>query len=60
MQNVFIDTHDIRFPRLAFFTLCEVQAGTELRLNYNYVIDSIPNRVMYCECKSKNCRGRLL
>lgn len=60
MQNVFIDTHDIRFPTLAFFTMRNVQAGTELRFDYNYNVGSIPTRVMYCKCRTKKCRGRLL
>lgn len=28
VQMVFIDTHDIRLPAIAFFTSCDVEAGT--------------------------------
>jgi hypothetical protein len=30
VQNVFVDTHDLRFPWIALFTLKQVKAGTEL------------------------------
>lgn len=60
LQNVFIDTHDLRFPRLALFTSQPVAAGTEMRWDYNYIVDSVPNRQIKCECGAKLCRGRLL
>ncbi|XP_037875090.1 uncharacterized protein LOC101742950 isoform X2 [Bombyx mori] len=60
VQNVFVDTHDPRFPWVAFFALCHVRAGTELTWNYNYDVGSVPGKVLYCHCGAPNCRGRLL
>merc|ERR1712107_449641 len=41
VQNLFVDSHDLRFPTIAFFTLKYVPAGVELCWNYNYVVDSV-------------------
>lgn len=60
LQVVFVDTHDLRFPWIALFALDSIKAGTEMTWNYNYAIDSIPGRVLYCKCGSKHCVGRLL
>nr|XP_009859807.1 histone-lysine N-methyltransferase SETDB1-like isoform X3 [Ciona intestinalis] len=60
VQNVFIDTHDLRFPWVAFFTNSMVRAGTELTWDYNYEIGSVSGRVIYCYCGSTKCRKRLL
>jgi histone-lysine N-methyltransferase SETDB1 len=59
-QNVFTDTHDMRFPIIAFFALRTIYALEEISWDYNYEIGSVPDRKMYCHCKSSNCRGRLL
>ncbi|KAB0791507.1 hypothetical protein PPYR_03307 [Photinus pyralis] len=60
VQNVFVDTHDLRFPWVAFFALTYIRAGTELTWNYNYDVGSVPGKVLYCYCASQECRGRLL
>ncbi|CAB3257516.1 unnamed protein product [Arctia plantaginis] len=60
VQNVFVDTHDPRFPWVAFFALSHVRAGTELTWNYNYDVGSVPGKILYCYCEAPNCRGRLL
>ncbi|XP_044737579.1 histone-lysine N-methyltransferase eggless isoform X2 [Chrysoperla carnea] len=60
VQNVFVDTHDLRFPWVAFFAMSHVRAGVELTWNYNYDVGSVPGKVMYCHCGSEECRGRLL
>ncbi|XP_047542630.1 histone-lysine N-methyltransferase SETDB1-B isoform X2 [Vanessa atalanta] len=60
VQNVFVDTHDPRFPWVAFFALSHIRAGTELTWNYNYDVGSVPGKVLYCHCGASNCRGRLL
>ncbi|XP_060533636.1 histone-lysine N-methyltransferase eggless isoform X2 [Cylas formicarius] len=60
VQNVFVDTHDLRFPWVAFFSSQFIRAGTELTWNYNYDIGSVPGRVLYCHCASLECKGRLL
>lgn len=60
VQNVFVDTHDLRFPWVAFFAMTYIRSGTELTWNYNYDVGSVPNKVLYCECGADTCRGRLL
>lgn len=60
VQNVFVDTHDLRFPWVAFFALQYVRAGTELTWDYNYEVGSVAGKVLYCYCGSSECRGRLL
>ncbi|GLV36651.1 eggless [Carabus blaptoides fortunei] len=60
VQNVFVDTHDLRFPWVAFFAMNYIRAGTELTWNYNYDVGSVPNKVIFCHCGSPECRGRLL
>ncbi|XP_050301921.1 histone-lysine N-methyltransferase eggless-like isoform X2 [Anthonomus grandis grandis] len=60
VQNVFVDTQDLRFPWVAFFSSQFIRAGTELTWNYNYDIGSVPGRVLYCHCSSTECKGRLL
>ncbi|XP_064480730.1 histone-lysine N-methyltransferase SETDB1-like isoform X3 [Ornithodoros turicata] len=60
VQNVFVDTHDLRFPWVAFFAARYIRAGVELTWDYNYDIGSVPGRIMYCHCGSEDCRGRLI
>ncbi|XP_060857664.1 histone-lysine N-methyltransferase eggless-like [Metopolophium dirhodum] len=60
VQNVFIDTHDLRFPWVSYFALSNIPAGTELAWDYNYMIGSVKNKRLMCHCGSKNCKGRLL
>lgn len=60
VQNVFVDTHDLRFPWVAFFASSHIRAGTELTWNYNYDVGSVPGKVLFCQCGAVNCRGRLL
>ena len=78
VQNVFVDTHDLRFPWVAFFTnqlasLCyirvvfypvifirNIKALTELTWDYNYEVDSVPDKELPCYCGATNCRKRLI
>jgi len=60
IQNVFIDTHDLRFPWVAYFALSNIPAGTELGWDYNYIVGSVKNKRLMCHCGSKKCKGRLL
>lgn len=60
VQNVFVDTHDLRFPWVTFFAGRHIPAGSELTWDYNYDVGSVKNTVKYCYCKAPNCRGRLL
>ncbi|KAI5636816.1 SET domain-containing protein [Phthorimaea operculella] len=54
VQNVFVDTHDPRFPWVAFFALSHIRAGTELTWNYNYDVGSVPGKALYCYCGAPN------
>ncbi|XP_077994206.1 histone-lysine N-methyltransferase SETDB1-like [Glandiceps talaboti] len=60
VQNVFVDTHDLRFPWVAFFAQQFIRAGSELTWDYNYEVGSVPGKVLQCYCGSTECRGRLL
>ncbi|XP_052801896.1 histone-lysine N-methyltransferase SETDB1-like isoform X2 [Mya arenaria] len=60
VQNVFVDTHDLRFPWIAFFAGQYISAGSELTWDYNYEVGSVHGKVLYCYCGSAECRGRLL
>lgn len=60
VQNVFVDTHDLRFPWVAFFALQYIKAGAELTWDYNYDVGSVPDKQIICQCGSLECRGRLL
>ncbi|XP_055899559.1 histone-lysine N-methyltransferase SETDB1-like isoform X2 [Biomphalaria glabrata] len=60
VQNIFVDTHDLRFPWVAFFAGQYIRAGTELTWDYNYEVGSVPDKILYCYCGSATCRGRLL
>merc|ERR1712013_792980 len=54
VQNVFVDTHDLRFPWLAFYTSTFVRAGQELCWDYGYEVGSIADKEIYCSCGSFN------
>ncbi|KAI0988841.1 hypothetical protein GJ496_006696 [Pomphorhynchus laevis] len=60
VQNVLINTYDMRFPLIAFFTNRLVKSGEELSWDYQYDVDSVPGREILCKCDSSQCRGRLL
>uniref|UniRef100_A0A8D0KZ29 SET domain bifurcated histone lysine methyltransferase 1 n=1 Tax=Strix occidentalis caurina TaxID=311401 RepID=A0A8D0KZ29_STROC len=60
VQNVFVDTHDLRFPWVAFFASKRIRAGTELTWDYNYEVGSVEGKELLCCCGAVECRGRLL
>merc|ERR1712203_433165 len=60
VQNCFVDTHDLRFPWVAFFASVHIPAGEELCWDYQYIVDQVKGKEIYCQCNSDNCRGRLL
>ncbi|CAL8106758.1 unnamed protein product [Calicophoron daubneyi] len=60
VQNVFIESHDPRFPEVAFFTKRNIEAGEEMTWDYGYTVDAVPFKVLYCYCGEPNCRIRLL
>merc|ERR1719505_257303 len=60
VQNVFVDTHDLRFPWVSFFTQTNIPALTELTWDYSYEVGSVKDKVLTCHCGAAECRGRLL
>ena len=60
VQNCFVDTHDLRFPWVSFFALSHITAGEELCWDYNYQVDQVQGKEIYCQCGAESCRGRLL
>jgi len=60
VQNVFVDTHDLRFPWISFFSQHFIKAGTELTWDYAYVVGSLPGKEVACYCDSVECKQRLL
>ncbi len=60
VQNCFVDTHDLRFPWVAFFAMEHIRAGQELCWDYCYIVDQVQGKEIYCQCGAQNCRGRLL
>lgn len=60
VQNVMVDTHDLRFPWVAFFAQQNIQSYTELTWDYNYETGSVPGKILICKCGAKSCKGRLL
>eukprot|EP00117_Sycon_ciliatum_P001006 scpid27079/ scgid6852/ Histone-lysine N-methyltransferase SETDB1; ERG-associated protein with SET domain; Histone H3-K9 methyltransferase 4; Lysine N-methyltransferase 1E; SET domain bifurcated 1 len=60
VQNIFMETHDLRFPTVAFFAMRNIAAGTELTWTYGYEVGSVKGKYMQCLCGAPNCKGRLL
>ncbi|UJR36083.1 hypothetical protein I4U23_028819 [Adineta vaga] len=60
IQNVFINSHDIRFPIIALFACRTIRAGEEICWDYNYTVGCMPGVHIDCHCQASNCRGRLL
>ena len=44
VQNCFVDTHDLRFPWVAFFASTHITAGEELCWDYNYQVDQVAGK----------------
>ncbi|CAF1044890.1 unnamed protein product [Adineta ricciae] len=60
IQNVFINSHDVRFPVIALFACRNIRAGEEICWDYNYTVGCMPGVRIDCQCQASNCRGRLL
>lgn len=54
--RVFIDHHDKRFPRLAYFSTKEIVAGEELGFDYGDRFWDIKSRSFTCGCGSPQCK----
>ena len=58
-QAVLIDTHDLRFHWIAFFSKSHITAHSELTWDYNYQLIGTKTRIA-CNCAADRCRLRLL
>uniref|UniRef100_A0A8C2UB84 Histone-lysine N-methyltransferase SETDB2 n=3 Tax=Coturnix japonica TaxID=93934 RepID=A0A8C2UB84_COTJA len=59
-QSVFVETHNRRFPWVAFFTNRHVKAGTELTWDYGYEAGTMPETEVSCWCGVQKCRKKTL
>ncbi|PIC43079.1 hypothetical protein B9Z55_009957 [Caenorhabditis nigoni] len=60
VQHVLYDTHDLRLPWVAFFTIKHIKAGDELTWDYQYTELNSETSRLSCNCGSEVCRHRLL
>ncbi|VDP14351.1 unnamed protein product [Soboliphyme baturini] len=60
VQNVFVDTHDLRLPWVTFFSSRLIVAGEELRWDYKYDLNVVPRKCIECVCGMPNCRNVLV
>uniref|UniRef100_A0A1I8NR74 Histone-lysine N-methyltransferase n=1 Tax=Stomoxys calcitrans TaxID=35570 RepID=A0A1I8NR74_STOCA len=54
--RVFYEHQDYRFPKIAFFTSRDVEAGEELCFDYGEKFWLVKNRFFSCKCLSSACR----
>ncbi|ESO01305.1 hypothetical protein HELRODRAFT_82032, partial [Helobdella robusta] len=54
--KVFVDHHDLRFPRICFFASKDIKAFDELGFDYGYKFWSIKWKQFTCTCGSRNCK----
>eukprot|EP00752_Nemacystus_decipiens_P002012 g1932.t1 len=60
-KMVFVESHESRMPRVAFFAPDCIEPYEELTYDYNYKIGSVEGTNLDCHCGAgENCRGRLL
>ena len=58
-ETVFVESRDIRTPRLAFFASEFIKAGTELCYDYGYLKGNVLGKQRSCLCGSAQCRKRM-
>ena len=56
-QSVFVDSHDLRLPRLAFFASSDIKKGEELTWDYGYTKGQVKDKTHPCFCGASKCRG---
>ncbi|KAF8357926.1 met-2, partial [Pristionchus pacificus] len=59
-QHIFVDTHDIRLPWVAFFAKRDIKAGEELSWDYGWSVLQDNPRNLKCQCGAETCRVDLL
>jgi hypothetical protein len=55
-QSVYVDSHDVRAPRLAFFASTDIKAGSELTWDYGYTKGQVHGKSHPCFCGADKCR----
>ena len=55
-QTVFVESHDVRGPRVAFFALFDIPAREELTYDYGYTPGSVDGKTLPCLCGAADCR----
>jgi len=55
-QSVYVDSHDLRLPRLAFFASSSIKKGEELTWDYGYQKGSVSGKTHPCFCGAEKCR----
>ena len=55
-QSVYVDSHDVRTPRLAFFASTDIKAGSELTWDYGYTKGQVHGKSHPCFCGADKCR----
>lgn len=56
--RVFIHHRDLRFPRIAFFALKEINVHDEICFNYGDRFWSVKRKEFFCECATPSCKYR--
>ncbi|KAL9883026.1 histone-lysine N-methyltransferase G9a [Glossina fuscipes fuscipes] len=54
--RVFYEHQDYRFPKIAFFTCREIEAGEEICFDYGDKFWLVKNRYFSCKCLTPSCR----
>lgn len=54
--KIFVDHHDLKFPRIAFFSSRDIKAFEELGFDYGDKFWRIKSKWFHCECGSPLCR----
>lgn len=54
--RVFVNHTDIRFPRIAFFAIEDIDVHEEICFNYGDKFWSVKKKEFYCECGTTSCK----
>ncbi|XP_075041868.1 histone-lysine N-methyltransferase EHMT1 isoform X2 [Mixophyes fleayi] len=58
--RVFMSHQDLRFPRIAFFSSRQIQAGEEIGFDYGERFWDIKNKLFSCRCGSPKCKHSMV
>ena len=54
--KAYIDHHDLKFPRIAFFAARDIEANEELAFDYGDKFWIIKYKTFTCSCLSPKCK----